>query len=90
MNPPSEYVVQISPHAERDLDSPTRRDLSRIDSRIRALATRPRPHGVTKIKDKIHRIRVGAWRIIYLIDDENRRIVIERVLRREKDTYRSI
>ena len=38
----------------------------------------------------MHRIRVGDWRIIYLIDDENRRIMIERVMRREKDTYRSL
>ena len=45
--------------------------------------------GVVKLRDKAHRIRVGQLRIIYLIDDPKRIVLIDTVRRREKDTYRS-
>lgn len=63
-------------------------DYRRVDERICSLRMNPRPYGVTKIRDKVHRIRVGPWRVIYLIDDANRVVVINAVRRREKDTYR--
>ena len=62
-------------------------DYPRVDGRIRLLAQDPRPAGVAKLWDKAHRIRVGPWRVIYVIDDAKRILVINRVLRREKDTY---
>jgi len=34
------------------------------------------------------RIRVGPWRVIYLIDDKAWRVIISRVKRRKEDTYR--
>ncbi|MDE2899942.1 MAG: type II toxin-antitoxin system RelE/ParE family toxin [Chloroflexota bacterium] len=85
-----DYSVIIRPRAERSLSRLSRADFIRIDERIVALAANPRPHGVTKIRDDLHRIRVGAWRIIYFIEDEERIVSIERVERREKDTYRSL
>jgi mRNA-degrading endonuclease RelE of RelBE toxin-antitoxin system len=34
------------------------------------------------------RIRVGNWRVIYTIDDEERLVTIVAVKRRREDTYR--
>lgn len=75
-------------HAARDLRRLSDADYIRVDKRICSLGTNPRPLGVTKLRDKVHRIRVGPWRVIYLIDDANRMVVINAVRRREKDTYR--
>lgn len=44
--------------------------------------------GVAKLRDRVHRIRIGPWRVIYLIDDAQRVVVVNAVRRREKDTYR--
>ena len=83
-----EYEIRITSHAERDLERLPLADYRRVDSDIARLAQNPRPHGVTKLRDKVHRIRVGPWRIIYIIDDAKRVVVITDVRRREKDTYR--
>ena len=88
MGPRPEYEVRITPHAERDLDRLSAADYLRIDRRIGLLAQDPRPSGVAKLRDKTHRIRIGAWRVIYIIDDSMRVVLITAVRRREKDTYR--
>ena len=84
-----EYEVRITTHAERDLDRLSPADFQRVDDRILSLAENPRPTGVAKLRDKAHRIRIGPWRVIYLIDDAKRIVLINAVRRREKDTYRS-
>ena len=84
-----EYEVRLTPHAERDLQRLSHQDFRRVDERIFSLAENPRPMGVIKLRDKAHRVRVGPWRVIYLIDDSKRIVLINAVRRREKDTYRS-
>ena len=84
-----EYEVRLTSHAERDLNRLKDQDFQRVDDRINSLVENPRPMGVVKLRDKVHRIRVGRWRVIYLIDDAERVVLVETVRRREKDTYRS-
>ena len=83
-----EYDVRLTPHAERDLQRLPSPDFRRVDKRIHSLAQDPRPHGVVKLRDKVHRIRVGPWRILYIIDDSKGIVVINKIVRREKDIYR--
>lgn len=83
-----EYEVRITPHAERDLDRLSSTAYLRLDRQIGLLSREPRPRGVVKLQDKAHRIRVGPWRVIYVVDDARRVVVITAVRRREKDTYR--
>ena len=85
-----EYEVLLERRAERDLNRLSRNDFLRIDEAIQGLAKTPRPSGTVKLADDLYRIRVGPWRVIYLVDDDSRRIAISRVKRREKDTYRRI
>ena len=77
--------------AKRDLQRLSDEDYERVNTRVHSLAQNPRPDGVVKLKtDKAsYRIRVGPWRVIYLVDDAQQVVVIARVLRRAKDTYRS-
>ena len=84
----TEYDVRLTSHAERDLQRLSLADFRRVDERIVSLAQVPRPHGVRKLWEKVHRIRVGPWRIIYIIDDTKRIVLVNKVVRREKNTYR--
>jgi mRNA interferase RelE/StbE len=63
---------------------------SRIDRRILALAEDPRLAGCKKLrgyKDQ-WRIRVGDWRIVYVIDDVAKVVTITRVAHR-REVYES-
>jgi mRNA interferase RelE/StbE len=59
----------------------------RLDRRILALAESPRPAGCKKLKGyKDHwRIRVGAWRVLYIVDDAAKFISVTRIAHRSED-----
>lgn len=65
------YKVILSARIEKSLRSFERSLKNRILSALIALATDPRPPGCIKIKseDGVWRIRVGDYRIGYVIDD---------------------
>lgn len=83
-----EYEIRIDSHALRDLRRISLSDYKRVDERICALGLNPRPTGVAKLRDRVYRIRIGPWRVIYLIDDAHRVVVVNAIRRREKDTCR--
>ena len=59
---------------------------ARIDHRILALADQPRPAGCKKLrgfKDQ-WRIRIGAWRVVYTIDDAAKLVRITRIAHRRE------
>ena len=84
------YRVEIARTAQRDLDRIRGDDLSRIGEHVVGLESNPRPSGVKKLKDALHRIRVGDWRILYAIRDADKLVTILRVLRRNEGTYRNL
>ncbi|MGK7894054.1 MAG: type II toxin-antitoxin system RelE/ParE family toxin, partial [Xenococcus sp. (in: cyanobacteria)] len=61
----------------------------RIASVIEKLIDNPRFSGVVKLKgdDNLYRFRVGEYRVIYEIDDSDKKIVITRI-RHRRDVYR--
>ena len=83
------YTVHIERSAERELDRVPADQFDRIASRIRALAANPRPAGCRKIVGSADdwRIRVGAWRVVYEIDDGAKAVRVTRV-RRRPEAYR--
>jgi len=62
----------------------------RVAATIQSLAETPRPPGVRKIEDDTFRIRVGRYRVIYVVDDTAREIIITRVVKRSETTYRGL
>ncbi|MEQ1946562.1 MAG: type II toxin-antitoxin system RelE/ParE family toxin [Bryobacteraceae bacterium] len=58
----------------------------RIDTKIIALADDPRPTGCKKlVGHKDHwRIRIGDWRVIYIIDDRRQLVSITRIAHRRE------
>ena len=80
------YLVEIKPSAAKELDALDHALFARIDRKILAPAENPRPTGCKKLrsyKDQ-WRIRVGDWRVVYIIDDDARRVSITRVAHRRE------
>ena len=88
--PPRFDVRLRSRRVQRELRSLQGPDHRRVLTLLRALADEPRPSGCEKLDDDIYRVRVGTWRVIYLIDEEARRIVVGGIRRRSERTYRGI
>lgn len=83
------YRLEIRRTAERDLRRLPRSAFERLNEQILSLREDPRPPGVRKLKGKLEgwRVRVGQYRILYEIDDEERVVTIARV-RHRRDVYR--
>ena len=61
----------------------------RIDQTLRSLQSDPRPSGVKKLSGQYQdwRVRVGDYRILYEIDDDQQKITVWRIAHR-RDVYR--
>jgi mRNA interferase RelE/StbE len=59
---------------------------TRIDRKILALADNPRPLGCKKLRGyKDHwRVRVGDWRVVYIVADAAKLVTITRVAHRRE------
>jgi len=73
------------------LDRVTGRDYEIVAEAISALEQEPRPKRVKKLAESgLWRIRVGQYRVVYNIDDEERLVIVVWVARRREDTYRRV
>lgn len=84
------YVVTLRNRASRQLRRVRNPDHDRITDAIRGLASDPRLGDIKKIRGRLYRLRVGNWRVFYIIDDERRRVTVTEVLRRSEATYRDL
>lgn len=82
------YRVELERTATSGLLKLPRDDQKRIGAKIDALKANPRPPGVTKLTGaEGWRVRVGNYRIVYLIDDAAQIVTVTRIAHR-KDVYR--
>lgn len=85
------YEVRLRRAAQKELDFLSGRDFEAIAEAITHLETNPRPSHVKKLVDsELWRIRVGHYRIIYVIDDKSHLVTLVRVAWREEDTYKGL
>jgi mRNA interferase RelE/StbE len=83
--------VELAPAAQRQLRRLPPGDAARLRGPILALAIDPRPPGSTKVAGTdFRRLRIGDLRVIYLVEDDDRLIVVLRVARRSESTYRGL
>jgi mRNA interferase RelE/StbE len=86
---PKYRVELLDRKTRRQLDSIHEPDFSRIAEAIVRLEDDPRPPGCRRLRGlEGWRIRVGNWRVIYQINDQERLVTIVAVKRRREDTYR--
>ncbi|HET9457293.1 MAG TPA: type II toxin-antitoxin system RelE/ParE family toxin [Candidatus Limnocylindrales bacterium] len=83
--------VELAPAAQRQLRRLPPGDAAHCRAPILALAIDPRPPGATKLAGTdFWRLRVGDLRVVYLIEDDARVVVVLRVARRSERTYRRL
>jgi mRNA interferase RelE/StbE len=82
------YRVSILRRAQKELATLPGNTFERVRDALRALAEEPRPAGCKKLKGRDGwRIRVGDYRVIYEIDENERTILIVHIGHR-RDIYR--
>jgi mRNA interferase RelE/StbE len=83
-----EYKINIKRSAEKELESLPDKIHNKVVSRLLLLKNNPRPQGVKKLRSETgYRIRVGDYRVLYDIDDENNVLEIYSVAHR-REVYR--
>ena len=80
------YSLEIKQSAQKELDALDDVVFTRIDRRILALEDNPRPAACKMLKGYKDqwRVRVGDWRVVYIIDDTAKLVTITRVAHRRE------
>jgi len=82
------YTVFILRRAQKELSDLPGQDYPRVRDAIKGLAQNPRPAGCVKLTGREGwRIRVGDYRVLYDIDDPQRRVTVVHIGHR-RDVYR--
>jgi len=87
------YQLKLEPRVEKTLAHLALDTRRRIAAEIETLAEDPRPADCMPVRAAprgTFRIRVGDWRVIYVVDDVDHKVTIARVARRKGDTYRRL
>jgi mRNA interferase RelE/StbE len=82
------YVVYLKRSAEKELDRLPAKVHDRIVKRLISLRDNPRPTGTRELQSREgYRIRVGNCRILYWINEKEKKVEITSVAHR-KEVYR--
>ncbi len=91
MTRPARYRVELSPAAQRQLRRLPPGDAARLRAPILALGMDPTPRDSTPlVGTPYQRLRAGDLRVVYLVNDADRLVVVLRVARRSESTYRRL
>ena len=83
------YRITLSKKVRKQVSKYPTVDVHKIHDAMLTLSQEPRPRGVRKLSDReYYRIRVGEYRILYTINDDDKVVTIYRVGPR-KDVYKS-
>jgi mRNA interferase RelE/StbE len=82
------YNVLIKKSATKELEAVPKKDREKLIAKIRDLANDPRPLGSEKLAgDDRYRIRQGAYRVLYEVDDTTIVVTVVPVAHR-REVYR--
>jgi len=85
------YKVVFKPSIEKDLKKLPKEVVVRALGRIQTLADTPFPPGAVKLSgaDRLYRLRVGDYRVVYEVEKE-REVVIVHYVRHRQEAYRRL
>jgi mRNA interferase RelE/StbE len=80
------YLIELKPVAKRQARRLPQPVKSAIDEAIKVLAVEPRPRGSKRVKGLPggFRVRVGDYRVIYVVDVGGRVVYVLRIAWRDK------
>ena len=83
------YRVEVHRSVYKDLGRVPAHYVARIKKVLQALQEDPRPPGVKKLRgqENTYRLRVGPYRILYDINDAEKRVYVHAVVHR-REAYR--
>lgn len=82
------HRVSIVRSAQKELLALPKSVRGRVQEKLLALASWPRPRGSKKLREtNKYRIRVRDYRVVYAVDDRRRRVLILAIGHR-RDVYR--
>ncbi len=71
------HTVEITTYAKKQFKQIGSEEQTKLTTAIRKLANDPRPHGYVKMKGReAYRVRVGDYRVIYEIHDQQLLILV--------------
>jgi len=85
------YKIVVKKSVEKDLRSLPKSAIKRVMSQLENLRDEPRPRQSKKLTgaERLYRVRVGDYRIIYEIDEEGEEVMII-YIRHRREAYRDI
>ena len=83
------HEIVFTKHAERDFEKLPHDIRERIDKKLFSLAKDPLQPDTEKVDDDTFRARVGNYRIIFRLENNNVVILVIRI-RHRKDVYRKV
>ena len=82
------YKITLKKSAVKELENIPKKHLQKIVEKIKSLSSNPRLQGFQKLSNKEqYRVRLGDYRIIYLIRDKEHIVEIFKIGHR-KEVYR--
>ena len=80
------FAVEVKPSARKELEALPDNLLARVIRKLEALGLNPRPAGCKKLKGYKDqwRVRVGDWRVVYIIDDKAKVVSVTRIAHRSQ------
>ncbi len=83
------YKIQILKSADKTLKNVVQKDRIKIVEHINQLADSPRPLGCKKLKGtEFYRIRIGDYRVIYKIEEDDILLILVIRIGHRKDIYK--
>jgi len=81
------YEIRILRRAVKDIAALPQTYARLVVEHIEGLKDNPRPPGTKKLRGRDYRLRVGVYRILYEINDQEHLIIVYRVKHR-REAYR--
>ena len=85
------YSILFKPSVEKDFRRLSKESVPRLTQKIEDLKVDPFPHQSEKLSgaERLYRIRVGDYRVIYEVDTHLKQITIQYV-RHRREVYRTL
>lgn len=84
------FELRLHRDVEKQLRRIPKKQQERLVDTMRSFREEPRPRGCEQLQADLYRVRVGSYRMIYTVFDQEVVVVLCKVGRRSGKTYRNL